>query len=83
MLNDIICLSLGAAFLILLASKLGLREYVQTFGPKRLAELFGCDFCLGFWLAVIGSLLFYIFGDVGERALLYPFLCAPLIRAIL
>jgi hypothetical protein len=83
MLNDIICLSLGAAFLILLASKLGFREYVQTFGPKRLAELFSCDFCLAFWLAVVLSLAFYIFGGAGERAVLYPFLCTPLIRAIL
>lgn len=81
-LVKIICLSLFAAFVILLITKIGLREWVQTFAPKLLSKLFSCDFCLSFWICVLISFVFYIFVK-DENILVLPFLASPLTRLMI
>lgn len=83
MLESLVLVSLSVAFSILFIQKIGLRDRVETFGPKLISQLFSCDFCLAFWFSVLASFIFYIFGVVGPEALYLPFLAAPLIRILL
>jgi hypothetical protein len=82
-LANIICLSLLAAFMILLITKLGIREWVQTFGSKLFAKLFSCDFCLSFWVSVILSVIFYTFVNRDLECIIYPLLATPIIRRLI
>tara|TARA_R110000782_G_scaffold99741_1_gene185631 strand:+ start:270 stop:521 length:252 start_codon:yes stop_codon:yes gene_type:complete len=83
MLESLFFVSLWSAFIILFIQKIGLRDYAQTFAPKVLSNLFSCDFCLAFWLSVLISFIFYIFGVIGSEAFYLPFMAAPLIRILL
>ena len=47
--------SLVSAFIILLAMKVGIIEWMQVHGDKFISELAKCNFCLSFWT---GTLLF-------------------------
>jgi hypothetical protein len=83
MLQNVILIALGASFIILLISKLGWREWVQTFGPKLISEMFGCSFCLSFWTCYLISIILFIFVNREGFTLLYPFLATPITRILI
>ena len=42
--------ALEAAFVILLAKKLGIIEWMQVHGSEFISKMASCDFCLSFWV---------------------------------
>jgi hypothetical protein len=71
--------ALASAFFILLISKIGLRDKVILRAPKLISQMFECDFCLSFWVALVISILFSIM--LGSWVvLIVPLLSAPLTR---
>lgn len=67
-----VIIALISAFIILLITKLGFREYVVINAPiAKLSELFGCDFCLSFWTGLVITLSIVVVS--GDYSLL---LCA-------
>ena len=42
--------ALVAAFVILLAKKLGIIEWMQVHGSEFISKMVSCDFCLSFWV---------------------------------
>ena len=81
-LYSIILSSLWAAFTILLIGKLGWRDFVITYGPQKISQLFDCDFCLSFWLNVFYSLLMFAI-MLDPLILIVPFVGAPITRKLL
>jgi hypothetical protein len=75
--------ALPAAFIILLITKLGWREWVQLHGHRLLSEMFGCVFCLSFWACLTVSILFCIFVSNDYLDLYLAILATPLTRALL
>lgn len=57
MLTDIIITALFSAFVILLITKIGLRDFVIEQGPKFISKMFNCDFCFSFWTNVFIALI--------------------------
>ena len=47
------CLS---AFIVLFLNKIGFVNTMQVHAPKLISELFSCQFCLSFWVAVLISI---------------------------
>jgi len=77
-----VVIALVAAFIILLAGKWGFLEWVQINGNEFFAKLFGCNFCLSFWVGLCLSILFAI--ATGSPVLLFiPIIQTPLTRFIL
>ncbi len=79
----IFLVALLTAFIVLLMSKLGLREYIAlTSKLKIISRLFSCDFCLCFWVSfMLCLILSVITGNI-----LYLVLCifsTPLARIFL
>lgn len=78
----VLFVSLSAAFAILLLGKLGMRDCIVTKAPKLISQLFDCDFCLSFWVAVvISSFLAILFCEVS--LLFIPVLSTPITRFLL
>lgn len=75
MLIDIIITALFSAFVILLITKIGLRDFVIEQGPKLISKMFNCDFCLSFWVNVFVALL--VISCTG----FLPFIIAPIFAA--
>lgn len=48
-----IMVALAAAFVVLLAKKLGAVEWLQVHGDKYLSRMASCDFCMSFWSCTI------------------------------
>jgi hypothetical protein len=66
----LICVALVAllsTFIILLAMKLGIIEWIQLHGDTFLSEMAKCNFCLSFW---VGTALFVIIACYYDNALL-------------
>ena len=82
-LENIVSLALLSSFMILLITKIGLREYAQTFGPKLISKMFNCGFCLSFWCNVLLSFIFSIFVFEGLEFLLCPLLATPITRKMI
>ena len=62
---QIVLVSLLASFVLSLAIKWGIVEYVQIHGNAFFSKMFSCYFCLSFWSGVIVSIVFAIFtGDL-------------------
>lgn len=53
-----VCLvALGVKFLLTLADKWGIMEWLQAHAPNKLLfQLFTCDFCKSFWLGLCLSI---------------------------
>jgi len=51
----VVLVALAAAFLLLLATKVGIIEWMQTHGDKYISKMADCYFCLSFWT---GTLIF-------------------------
>lgn len=76
-----IVVAMLAAFLLLLAHKLGIVEYMQVHGNRLVSEMAQCDFCMSWWLSVAISIGFFVFtGD--SLCLTVPLLSTPLARHI-
>jgi len=72
-----------AAFFILLITKLGIREFVQTFGNKLFSDMFNCDFCLSFWTGLIVTLFLATFVSIGAWVILVPFIATVITRKLI
>lgn len=83
---QIIIITLAVAFIVLVLDKTSLRyrlrDKCDSKGLNILAELLDCDFCLGFWLAVILSAILSLLTQQSGW-LTTSFLSAPLIRIII
>lgn len=80
---QIVILALIAAFIVLVMSKTEarykLRDRCDEKGLKQIAKMLDCDFCFGFWSAVVVAIVITIVtADVGW--LVSPFLSAPITR---
>lgn len=82
MLTDIIITALLSAFIILLITKIGLRDFIIGRGPKLISKMFSCDFCLSFWVNVFIALI--ITASMGCLSfIIIPIFAAPITRILL
>lgn len=84
-LNSVLCcvvlVALLSAFMILLAKKLGIIEWMQVHGSDVVSQLASCDFCLSFWTGTILSIVVaFIAGDV--RCLIFGLASCSLTRLL-
>lgn len=82
--------ALASAFLILLISKMGIRDCIIEDAPKGISRLFACDFCLSFWVAciLIASLSIAVIvidlaSHPGNCIYAIPFFSAPITRILI
>lgn len=78
----VIYIALLAAFLILLAQKLGGVEWLQVHGCRLLSEMAHCTFCLSWW-ACVGVAIVWAVAVGNASLLLVPFMAAPLTRFLI
>lgn len=77
-----IAVALITAFIVLVISKIGLREYIiLTSKSAFVSKLFSCDFCLCFWFSVLISVSLVVMG-LDLRFLAVPCLSTPLARLL-
>lgn len=74
-------IALVASWVVLFIGKTGIREYAIVHSPKFLSEMFGCDFCLSWWICFVLSVLSMVFTGNAVH-LLCAFCAAPLARFI-
>ena len=82
MIENVILLALCAAFLILLATKTGLRSKGQIYAPKIISDMLNCDFCFSFWVCFVLSIIFYIFAERNFAVLTYSVFACPITRLL-
>lgn len=71
--------SLFAAFLVLLAHKVGLVEWMQVHGSDLVSKMAHCDFCMSWWCCVLLTVMVMaVTGEVYLAAV--PFIATPLTR---
>ena len=81
MIELMILIALGAAFVVLLIKKWGIAEWVQVHGNGFFSKLFSCDLCMSFWAAVVLSILTAIM--VGDVWLIFlPVFSTPITRML-
>lgn len=74
--------SVISAFVILLAMKLGIIEWLQVHGDCFFSEMAGCNFCLSFWVGTVLSVAVAIWtGEV--LFLIGGMITAPITRVLL
>lgn len=71
-----------AAFLLLLAYKWGIVEWLTVHGNDIVSEMAHCDFCMCWWLCVILSLLVVIITNEAS-ALLIALISTPIARKLI
>lgn len=82
MLSALIYISSSAAFAILLAERLGIRDKIVAEAPKLISQLFECDFCLGFWTSLILAIILAIIFN--EMSIIFiPIASTPITRILL
>lgn len=70
------------AFIILLAYKWGIVEYLQTHGNEFVSKMAQCDFCMAWWVSLfLSAFLLGLTGDV--FMLLVPFIATPIARRLI
>lgn len=62
-LISIILIALASAFVLTLAYKWGVIEWMQVHGDKIISQMANCDFCLSFWSNVIVCMVVMFFVD--------------------
>lgn len=82
MLTDIIITALISAFVILLITKIGLRDFIIEQGPKLISKMFNCDFCLSFWTNVFIALIMAASMEC-LSFIIIPILAAPVTRVLI
>ena len=79
----IIIVALGAAFIVLLMNKTGLREKMRDAldlkGVKFIPDMLDCDFCISFWSAVVICFVASIF-TLDFTWIFIPVFSSPLTR---
>lgn len=75
--------ALIATFVILFISKTGIRDFVVLrVKYKLIADLFECDFCLSFWIAVVLAIIIsFVFNNF--YYIVIPVFSAPISRKLL
>lgn len=70
------------AFVILLAYKWGIVEYLQTHGNEFVSKMAQCNFCMAWWVSLFLSL--FLLGLTGDFSmLLVPLIATPLARRLI
>lgn len=83
-LHQIIIVALITTFIVLLISKIGLRDFIIMRSPKLISKLFSCDFCLCFWTSVlISAILFLQQSPYDALFILIPICSTPIARYLL
>lgn len=62
-LISIILIALASAFVLTLAYKWGVIEWMQVHGDKIISQMANCDFCLSFWSNVIVCMMVMLVVD--------------------
>ena len=77
-----VVVALWVCFLLLLAYKVGIIEWLQVHGGDIISKLASCDFCMSWWASVLVMLLSVSF--VGDNAvyMLAPVLATPIARIL-
>ena len=79
---SVVLVALLSAFVVIVLTKWQIREFIQVHGGNIFGRMADCDFCFGFWIAVLLSVGFtYAVGDC--RLLLIPLFSAPITRILL
>lgn len=82
MLSALIYIALAAAFAILFAERLGIRDKIVAEAPKLISQLFECDFCLSFWTSLILAIILAIIFN--EMSIIFiPIVSTPITRILL
>lgn len=80
-----VIVALSAAFTILVLSKTNirytLRDMCDAKKLKHISKMLDCDFCFGFWLAVLIAVISFAI-TLQCNWLITPFLSAPLTRLL-
>lgn len=83
-LYQVAVVALVTAFIVLLISRIGLRDFIIMRGYKLTSRLFGCDFCLCFWIAVfVSAILFLRINSPDLTFILLPICSTPIARYLL
>nr|DAK81426.1 MAG TPA: Protein of unknown function (DUF1360) [Caudoviricetes sp.] len=82
MFSALIYISSSAAFAILLAERLGVRDKIVAEAPKLISQLFDCDFCLSFWTSLILAIILAIFFNE-MSIILIPIISTPITRILI
>ena len=77
-----VIVALLAAFMLLLAYKWRIVEYLQVHGGEYTSKMAHCDFCMSWWLCLLVSMVF-ISHTGNPYLLLVPFMATPLTRRLL
>ena len=83
---DLLIISLltaaASAFVVILGKKWGVLEWLQANGSEIVNKWASCDFCCGFWVAVVLSAVFAT--ATGQYHYLFvPVFSAPITRFLL
>lgn len=82
MLSALIYIALAAAFIILFAGKIGMRDEIIARAPKFTSQLFDCDFCLSFWTSLILAIILAI--SFNEMSIIFiPIMSTPITRILI
>ena len=74
--------ALIANFLLLLAYKLGIVEWLQVHGNDIVSKMAHCDFCMSWWISVFLTVVLLVaVNDVD--LLIVPVIATPLARKLL
>jgi hypothetical protein len=77
-----VMVGLWVSFLLLLAYKIGIVEWLQVHGGDFISKMAHCDFCMSWWLSVLVTLIIFCF--LGDSSLIsVPFLATPIARRLL
>lgn len=72
----------AAAFLLLLAYKLGIVEWLQVHGDVVVSKMAQCNFCMSWWLSVVITILLAVIMD-NVALLCVPFISTTIARRLL
>lgn len=79
---QIIVIAMFASFVLTLANKWGIIEYVQINGNDFFSQMFNCYFCLSWWTCVVIAITWFL--NTGDYfVLLTPFCSTNLTRKLL
>lgn len=79
---SVVLVALLSAFVVIVLTKWQIREFIQVHGGNFFGRMADCDFCFGFWIAVLLSVgATCTVGDC--RLLLIPLFSAPITRILL
>lgn len=79
---SVLLVALMAAFIAIVMGKWKIREYMQIHGGDFFGKMADCDFCFGFWIAVVLSVAATI-ATADWHLLFIPIFSAPITRMIL